>query len=102
MALALERGPVNLDVDLLPDRPPDDLAAELTSVEHRAARRGIRSLLDAWLPNRLVPALLAHAHLTVPGPTTFVVPIEIQKVHDGRYGFKTVAKIPKIGELSIQ
>jgi hypothetical protein len=42
------------------------------------------------------PVILAHAHLTVPGPTTFVVPIEIQKVHKGRYGFKTVAKIPKI------
>ena len=40
--------------------------------------------------------LLAHAHLTVPGPTTFVVPIEIQRVHKGRYGFKTVATIPKI------
>jgi hypothetical protein len=42
------------------------------------------------------PVVLAHAHLTVPGPTTFVVPIEVQRVHDGRYGFKTVAKIPKI------
>ena len=42
------------------------------------------------------PTVLAHAHLTVPAPTTFVVPIEIQKVHDGRYGFKTVATIPKI------
>jgi hypothetical protein len=42
------------------------------------------------------PVVLAHAHLTVPGPTTFVVPIEIQKVNDGRYGFKTVGKIPKI------
>jgi hypothetical protein len=42
------------------------------------------------------PVLLAHAHLTVPGPTTFVVPIEIQRVHQGRYGFKTVATIPKI------
>ncbi len=42
------------------------------------------------------PTVLAHAHLTVPGPTTFVVPIEIQKVHDGRFGFKTVATIPKI------
>jgi hypothetical protein len=42
------------------------------------------------------PTVLAHAHLTVPGPTTFVVPIEIQKVNDGRYGFKTVARIPKI------
>lgn len=42
------------------------------------------------------PVVLAHAHLTVPGPTTFVVPIEIQKVHSGRYGFKVEAKIPKI------
>lgn len=47
-------------------------------------------------PHHGNPVLLAHAHLTVPGPTTFVVPIEIQKVHDGRYGFKTEAKIPKI------
>jgi len=42
------------------------------------------------------PVLLAHAHLTVPGPTTFVVPIEIQRVHSGRYGFKVEAKIPRI------
>ncbi|HMI81150.1 MAG TPA: hypothetical protein VK480_05125 [Solirubrobacterales bacterium] len=42
------------------------------------------------------PVVLVHAHLTVPGPTTFVVPIEIQRVQNGRYGFKTVAKIPKI------
>ncbi|MBK5218664.1 MAG: hypothetical protein JJE35_02580 [Thermoleophilia bacterium] len=42
------------------------------------------------------PTVLAHAHLTVPAPTTFVVPIEIQRVNNGRYGFKTVAEIPKI------
>jgi hypothetical protein len=42
------------------------------------------------------PTVLAHAHLTVPGPTTFVVPIEIQRVNEGRYGFKVVADIPKI------
>lgn len=42
------------------------------------------------------PTVLAHAHLTIPVPTTFVVPIEIQKIHDGRYGYKTVAEIPKI------
>jgi len=42
------------------------------------------------------PTVLAHGHLTVPGPTTFVVPIEIQRVNDGRYGFKTVADIPRI------
>ena len=47
-------------------------------------------------PKGRKPVVLAHAHLTVPAPSTFVVPIEIQRVNDGRYGFKTVAKIPKI------
>lgn len=47
-------------------------------------------------PHNGNPVVLAHAHLTVPGPTTFVVPIEIQKVSKGRYGFKVEAKIPKI------
>jgi hypothetical protein len=42
------------------------------------------------------PTVLAHAHLTVPGPTTFIVPIEIKRVKAGRYGFKTVADIPPI------
>jgi hypothetical protein len=42
------------------------------------------------------PTVLAHAYLRVPAPTTYVVPIEIQRVHAGRYGFKTVAKIPRI------
>ncbi|HEY1853966.1 MAG TPA: hypothetical protein VGG40_05205 [Solirubrobacterales bacterium] len=42
------------------------------------------------------PTVLAHAYLNVPAPTTYIVPVEIQRVHDGRYGFKTEAKIPKI------
>lgn len=42
------------------------------------------------------PTVLAHAYLGVPAPTTYIVPVEIQRVNDGRYGFKTEAKIPKI------
>lgn len=42
------------------------------------------------------PTVLAHAYITVPAPTTYIVQIEIQKVHDGRYGFKTVGTIPRI------
>ncbi len=42
------------------------------------------------------PTVYAHAYTTIGGPSTYVVQIEIQKVHDGRYGFKTVANIPKI------
>lgn len=42
------------------------------------------------------PTLLAHAYLSVPAPTTYIVPIEIQKVHSGPFGFRTEATIPKI------
>jgi hypothetical protein len=42
------------------------------------------------------PSVLGHAHLDYPAPTTYVVPIEIQKINNGRYGFKTVAEFPRI------
>lgn len=42
------------------------------------------------------PTVIGHAHIDYPGPTTYLVEVEIQKVHHGRYGFKTVANFPKI------
>lgn len=42
------------------------------------------------------PTVLGHAHIDYPGPTTYVILIEIQKVHNGRYGFKTVANFPRL------
>jgi hypothetical protein len=42
------------------------------------------------------PTVLAHAFLNYPAPAAYIVPIEIQRVHAGRYGFKTVADIPVI------
>jgi hypothetical protein len=42
------------------------------------------------------PTVLAHAFTTVPVPTTFVVPIVIERIHKGVYGYRTIAKIPKI------
>ena len=42
------------------------------------------------------PTVFGHAHLDYPAPTTYVILIEIQKVHHGRYGFKTVANFPRI------
>jgi hypothetical protein len=42
------------------------------------------------------PTVLAHAYLTVPSPTTFVVSIVIEKIHQGVYGYRTEATIPKI------
>jgi hypothetical protein len=40
--------------------------------------------------------IIAHAHLDYPGPTTFIVPIVIEKIHKGVYGYRVKVKIPKI------
>lgn len=69
-------------VVIFPEQPPIPASSAITLFNAR--------------PKNGNPVVLAHAHLTVPAPTTFVVPIEIEKVNAGRYGFKTVAKIPKI------
>jgi hypothetical protein len=40
--------------------------------------------------------VIAHAYTTVPVPTTFIVPIEIEKIRKGNFGYRTKARIPKI------
>jgi hypothetical protein len=40
--------------------------------------------------------IIAHAHLDYPGPTTFIVPIVIEKINKGVYGYRVIVKIPKI------
>ena len=40
--------------------------------------------------------IIAHAHLDVPGPTTFIVPIVIEKIHNGVFGYRVNVNIPKI------
>lgn len=42
------------------------------------------------------PTVIGHGFLSYPLPTTYLVPIEIQKINNGRYGFRTVAEFPKI------
>jgi hypothetical protein len=41
-------------------------------------------------------SLLAHAYTTVPVPTTFIVPIVIERINKGVYGYRTEATIPAI------
>lgn len=69
-------------VVVFPEQPPIPASSPIT-------------LFNAQ-PKNGNPVVLAHAHLTVPAPSTFIVPIEIEKVNKGRYGFRTVAKIPRI------
>ncbi len=47
-------------------------------------------------PDHGRPTVLAHAYTTVPAPTTFIVPIVIERIHRGVYGYRTKAKIPRI------
>lgn len=42
------------------------------------------------------PSVLAHFYTTIPAPTAFVIPIEIERIHKGLYGYRTEAKIPPI------
>lgn len=42
------------------------------------------------------PTVLAHAYLSVPAPTAFIVPIVIERIHKGAYGYRTEATIPPI------
>ena len=42
------------------------------------------------------PTVLAHAYLTVPVPTTYIVLIVIEKIHDGVFGYRTKGTIPPI------
>ena len=43
-----------------------------------------------------VTTLFIHAYLTVPTPAAIVTTVKITKIHNGRYGLKSVASIPKI------
>ncbi len=40
--------------------------------------------------------VFGHAYTTVPAPTTFIVPVVIQHIHEGRYGYRTTINIPPI------
>jgi hypothetical protein len=42
------------------------------------------------------PTVYAHAYTTVPAPTTIVIPVRIETIHNGRYGYRVKTEIPKL------
>jgi hypothetical protein len=44
------------------------------------------------------PSLIVHAYETLPSPKTVLVPIVIERVRHGRYGFQAKVEIPEIAE----
>ena len=43
-----------------------------------------------------VITLFVHAYITVPTPAAIVTTVKVTKIHNGRYGIKSVATVPKI------
>ncbi len=44
------------------------------------------------------PSLIAHAYETLPAPQTLLVPIVVERVHHGRYGYRAKVQLPPIAE----
>jgi hypothetical protein len=42
------------------------------------------------------PSVFAHFYTTVPAPVAFVIPIRIETIRNGRYGYRVNTEIPKI------
>lgn len=47
-------------------------------------------------PKHGMPTFFAHAYTTFPVPTTFVIPVVVERIHKGVYGYRTRARIPRI------
>jgi hypothetical protein len=44
------------------------------------------------------PSLIAHAYETIPAPKTLLVPFTIERIHQGRYGYRIQIEVPPIAE----
>jgi hypothetical protein len=42
------------------------------------------------------PSLIAHARETIPAPKTLLVPFSVERINQGRYGFRIEIKLPEI------
>lgn len=42
------------------------------------------------------PTVIVHAYLTIPAPTTYVVPLRIERIRNGVYGFRIDSEVPPI------
>jgi hypothetical protein len=42
------------------------------------------------------PSIILHAYAFVPAPTTFVVPVIVRRIHQGRYGYNSFLQAPPI------
>lgn len=60
-ALGLEKGPVTLDVDLTPVCSHEALGERFARAHAESGRTAVRTLVHEWVPERLLPELMARA-----------------------------------------
>lgn len=65
-----------------PEQPPITLSSPIT--------------LFNGAPRHGDPTVIAHAYLSTPVSATYLVPIVIERIHEGIYGYRTEATIPSI------
>jgi predicted Rossmann fold flavoprotein len=88
-----EQGRADLRLDLLPDRDFPALDAELNAMIQSRRERMIATHLEAWLPNRLVPHVLALAGVD-PGKRGHVV------TREERRAIVRVVKSWRLGDVA--
>jgi hypothetical protein len=66
----------------LPGQPPVDISTPLTFFNAP--------------PQGGMPSLIAHAYETIPAAKTLLVPIAIERIHKGRYGYRVTIQMPEI------
>jgi len=49
-------------------------------------------------PAHGMPTLIGHFRETIPAPKTVLIPIEIERVHRGRYAYRVEIQVPSIAE----
>jgi hypothetical protein len=75
------KGTTNVEIEF-PEQPPIPVSSKLL-VFNGGFKGGTTTLF-------------IHAYITVPTPAAIVTTVKIKKVHNGRYGLKSVATVPKI------
>jgi hypothetical protein len=109
-----------VDTRGLPTCPPEKLAETTTEVARKRCAGAIVGKgvgkADVRLPGQAPvsisspltffnappvdgrPSLIAHAYETIPVPKTLLVPFSIERIHQGRYGYRVQIEMPPIAE----
>jgi len=74
------------------------ITAEIARPGEVPSRASSVVLIFNGVPDQGKPVILLHAFAYLPAPTAFVIPVEITRLHGGRYGYRSTLDIPSIAD----